>query len=126
MDSDGLFTTGRPLGELTSVLDAEVIRPCLDVAFADGELRRAETVASEHGGRMFPDADDGPTVQLELETSTGDQVAFMIWQPEVEQFTTIAGMRAHLLSQLEDWLPETRLHWGEQIRLTMPAGGAAG
>jgi hypothetical protein len=74
---------------------------------------------------MFPDPDYGPIVQLDLETSAGDKAAFMVWQPEVEQFSTLAGIRTNLLSQLEDWLPETQLHWGEQIHLTMPDGGVA-
>jgi hypothetical protein len=34
-----------------------------------------------------------------------------------EQFSTLAGIREHLLQQLEDWLPETRLHWGEEVHL---------
>jgi hypothetical protein len=126
VDSDGILSNGRPLSELTSVMETNVIRPCLKTAFQEGELRRAETVAREHGGRMFPDPDYGPIVQLELETSAGDKATFMVWQPEVEQFTTLAGIRTNLLSQLEDWLPETQLHWGEEIHLAMPAGGAAG
>ena len=74
---------------------------------------------------MFPDPDYGPIVQLELETSAADKATFVVWQPEVEQLTTIAGIRTNLLSQLEDWLPETQLHWGEEIHLAMPAGGTA-
>jgi hypothetical protein len=54
---------------------------------------------------------------LELETSEGDVAAIPVWQPEVEQLSTIAGIREYLLGQLEDWLPETRLHWGEEVHL---------
>ena len=54
---------------------------------------------------------------MPLETSDGDKVTITFWQPGVEQFSTLAGIREHLLQQLEDWLPETRLHWGEEVHL---------
>ena len=127
MGCDGIFNADSSLSELTSVMETEVIRPCLKIAFQEGELRSAETVAMEHAGRMDPDPDYGPIVALEVETSVGDKATFNVWQPEVEQFSTIADIRTNLLRQLEDWLPESRLHWGEEIHLTMPAdGGAAG
>jgi len=34
----------------------------------------------------------------------------------------LSGIRENLLRQLEDWLPETRLHWGEEIHLLPHSG----
>jgi hypothetical protein len=117
MGADDLFDADRPPGDLKSVLDREVVRPCLEAAFRDGELRRSETTVIEHTTDPFGGEDYGPIIKLLLETSDGDKLTITVWQPEVEQFSTFAGIREHLLRDLEDWLPETRLHWGEEIHL---------
>lgn len=113
MDAD------RPPGDLKSILDREVVRPVLESVFRSGELRHSDTTIIEHYGRWSPDGDPdyGPIIQVPLETSEGDKATFTIWQPDVEQFSTLPGIRENLLRQLEDWLPETRLHWGEEIHL---------
>ena len=109
----------RTPDDLRSIIDSEVVRPCLDAVFRSGELRRSALTITEHDGRLYPDGDPdyGPIIRLELETSEGDVAAIPVWQPEVEQLSTIAGIREYLLGQLEDWLPETRLHWGEEVHL---------
>lgn len=116
MNND-LFGADRPPSDLKSILDREVVRPCLEAAFRSGELRRSETAVVEHRSDPFGGPDFGPIIELPLETSDGDKVTITVWQPDVEQFSTLAGIREHLLQQLEDWLPETRLRWGEEVHL---------
>jgi hypothetical protein len=115
--NDDLFGADRPPDVLKSILDREVIRPCLEAAFKSGELRRSESTVIEHRPDPFGGPDSGPIIELPLETSDGDKVTITVWQRDVGQFSTLAGIREHLLQQLEDWLPETRLHWGEQVHL---------
>ncbi len=128
MKQDDLVDPGRPPGDLKRLLDQEVVRPVLGTVFRSGELRRCETAIIERDSRWSLDGDPdyGPVITLPLETSEGDKATFTIWQPDVEQFSTLSGIREHLLRQLEDWLPETRLHWGEEIRLLPRSDGQAG
>jgi len=115
--NDDLSGADRPPGDLKSILDREVIRPCLEAAFRRGELTRSESVVAEHRPDPFGGPDYGPIIELPLETSDGDEVTITVWEPDVEQLSTLTGIREHLLEQLEDWLPETRLHWGEEVHL---------
>ena len=124
MNND-FFGADRPPSDLKAVLDREVVRPCLETAFHSGELRRSELVVTEHRSGPFGGPDFGPSIELPLETSDGDKVTITVWQPDVEQFATLAGIREHLLQQLEDWLPETRLHWGEEVHLLPGADDSA-
>lgn len=117
MKADGLFDADRSPDDLRSILDSEIVRPALEAVFKDGELRRSETRVVEHVTDPFGGSDYGPVIQLLLETSEGDELTITVWEPDVEEFATVAGIREHLLRELEDWLPETRLHWGEQIHL---------
>jgi len=124
---DDLFDLDRPPGDLKSILDREVVRPVLETVFRSGELRHPGTTIIDRDGRWSPDgdADYGPIIKLPLETSEGDWATFTIWQPGVEQLSTLSGIRENLLRQLEDWLPETRLHWGEEIHLLPHPGNSA-
>ncbi|AUG80849.1 hypothetical protein CFP65_6182 [Kitasatospora sp. MMS16-BH015] len=113
MASDRFANAVNASGDLLSIIDTEVVRPCLAVAFRPGELRGFTTVRA-----------DG--VEVRLETSAGDVQTMPVWQPGVESLSTVAGMRRSLLALLEEWLPESRLHWGEEIRLTPPEDWAQG
>ena len=100
------------LGELEAAIEREVIRPCLALAFRADELRGYSTALVEFDG-----LDPGTGVALKIETTAGETQGFYVWQPGVESLSTIAGMRKHLLGQMEDWLPESRHRWGEEVRL---------
>ena len=122
---DDLFDAARPPADLKSILDREVVHPVLESVFRSGELRCSDTTIIERDGRWSDeDADYGPIIKLPVETSEGDRATFTIWQPDVEQFSTLSGIRENLLRQLEDWLPETRLHWGEEIHLLPHPGNS--
>ena len=101
------------LVQLVQLIDDEVVRPCLGIAFRAGELRSFATAMTEYGDGVDP----GPDIDLRLETSAGDVQVFPVWQPGVPELTTVAGMRANLLRMLEDWLPESHLRWGENVDL---------
>ncbi|MEY9931749.1 hypothetical protein ABH926_006398 [Catenulispora sp. GP43] len=105
-----------------SVIDDEAVRPCLETAFRAGELVRHSTVVVEYTDGFNP----GPGVELRLETSAGDVQSFPVWQPGVPSLATGAGMRRNLLRLLEDWLPESRLRWGEEVRFDELHGAGDG
>jgi hypothetical protein len=93
-------------------IDAEAVRPCLEIAFRPGELLNHSTVVVEYTHGFNP----GPGIELHLETSAGDFQNFPVWQPDVPPLSTTAGVRRNLLRLLEDWLPESLLRWGENVR----------
>jgi len=90
----------------------QVIRPCLRIAFQPDELRSFTTAR----------AGDAPesSIEVGLETSTGDVQSFAVWQRDVEWLSTVARIRGSLLWQLEYWLPETCLRRGQEVRLSVP------
>jgi predicted acetyltransferase len=109
-----------PFEEFRLTVEEQVVRPCLDIAFRPGELRHFSTEIGEDHGEARGEINQGPDIRLQLETSAGDVWGFYVWQAEVESLSTIRGMRRNLLSQLEDALPDSRLRWGEEVRLAAP------
>jgi hypothetical protein len=117
MPAECEFPTGAAssLSELKSSIDSEVVPYCLELAFRTGELRSFLTTITQYGG-----LNAGPGIELRLETSEGDVQSFPVWQPNVESLSTLQGLRRSLLEQLESWLPESRLRWGENVHLVDP------
>jgi hypothetical protein len=110
--SDPTPDAGPPADDRLSTIDAEVVRPCLALAFRPGELLSFTTARTG----------DTPDIEVRLETSAGDVQTLPVWQPGVESLATVAGMRRNLLWQLEYWLPESGLRWGQEVRLVVPDG----
>ena len=117
MGSEQSPGTAYPDG-LRSLIDNEVVRPCLEIAFRPGELRDFTAVETAYSDDLNP----GPAIELRIETSAGDVQIFPVWQSDVPSLETAAGMRNNLLWQLEQWLPESRLRWGQNVRLRPDPG----
>lgn len=95
---------------MRTTLNDQVVDPCLGVAFAPGELVSHELGAAEDGA-----------IFVTVTTSAGDIQKFWVRDPHVEPAQGVPEMREYLLGQLEDWLPESRLRWGQQVRLRPPS-----
>ncbi len=103
--------------ELRIFVATEVVAPCIALAFEPGELRRsATTVAVREDGAAL-----NFRIELRLETSAGDVQTFWVWEPHMPILATVDGMRRNLLRQLEDWLPESQLRWGQDVQLLSTA-----
>ena len=57
VDTDDLLDADRAPGDLKSILDRAVVRPCLEAVFRSGELRRSETTIIEHRAYPFGGSD---------------------------------------------------------------------
>jgi hypothetical protein len=114
VDSDHVPDAVNASDNLLSIIDTEVVQPCLRISFRAGELRSCTTAKAN-------DTLDS-SIEVRLETSVGDVQSLAVWQPDVELLSTVAGMRRNLLRQLEYWLPESRLRWGQEVKLHIPEG----
>ena len=114
--------------DVDETLVREIVGEVVASAFRDGELASWETERREVEDRP-PFASFDCMVSrclfIEIWTARHDRFSCVLWQPDVPPLSTLEGIVQHVIYELESWLPESAVAWGENRRVEISARASA-